>query len=200
MTVEIEANNVTIQDCTFAAPTGYRSVQVDGGYSGTTVTHDTFDGGLCQAPPPPGLGPWDRLPSPATSLSTRQETLLFCSGTVSGNFFSGVGYSSSGTHADAVWVTDLQGPVTISNNFIDWTPDGSQSLVNNAVRITAEMGSASNVTVNGNFLVGGSYTVDAGNAGSKGDIQQHLYHQQLPRVRSVWGVLPRCAVRRHRER
>ena len=167
--MEIRANNVTIQDCTFAAPAGYRSVQVDAGFYGTTVTHDTFDSGLV----PNGAAAWVTSVGQITVtgnmfIGTPGDAVDLSSGTVSGNYFSGVGYSSSGTHADAVWVTDLQGPVTISNNFIDWTPDGSQSLVNNAVRITAEMGSASNVTVNGNFLVGGSYTVDAGNAGSKG--------------------------------
>ena len=169
LTVEIRANNVTIQDCTFAAPTGYKSVQVDAGFYGTTVTQDTFDSGLLPGPAAAWVASVGQITVTGNMfIGTPGDAVDLCSGTVSGNFFSGVGYSSSGTHGDAVWVSDSQGPVTISNNFIDWTANGPQSLVNNAVRITAETGSASNVTVNGNFLVGGSYTVDAGNAGSKG--------------------------------
>ena len=169
LTVEIRANNVTIQDCTFAAPTGYRSVQVDAGYYGTTVTHDTFDSGLVPSRAAAWIASVGQIAVTGNKfIDTPGDAVDLSSGTVSGNYFSGVGNTSAGIHADAVWVTDSQGPVTISNNFIDWTADGSQSLVNNAVRITAEMGSVSNVTVNGNFLVGGSYTVDAGNAGSKG--------------------------------
>ena len=84
------------------------------------------------------------------------------SGVVSGNYFEGVGNASGGQHADAIWVTNSQGPVTISNNFIDWVADGTESYVNNTVRITTEEGSVNNVTVTGNYLLGGGYTISAG--------------------------------------
>ena len=86
------------------------------------------------------------------------------SGIVSGNYFEGVGNTSGGQHADAIWVTNSQGPVTISNNFIDWVADGTESDVNNAVRITTRSGSVNNVTVTGNYLLGGSYTIPPASA------------------------------------
>ena len=85
-------------------------------------------------------------------------------GTVTGNYFSGGGYLA-GAHADAIFVGDTLGPVSITNNFIDWTANPGTVLPNDAVRITTEVGNTSNVTVSGNYLIGGGYTVSAGAAG-----------------------------------
>ena len=92
-------------------------------------------------------------------------------GVVSGNYFSGAGFSSSGLHPDAIWVGATTGPVTISNNFIDETYAAGATGVNNgmgnsAVRITSELGNTSNVSVTGNVLLGGTYTVDPGIGGT----------------------------------
>ena len=88
------------------------------------------------------------------------------SGVVSGNYFSGAGYLP-GAHADAIWVTGSTGPTTITDNFIDGTPNAdSPANANSDIRLTNELGNLSNVTVSGNDLLGGAYTVEAGGAGA----------------------------------
>ena len=83
------------------------------------------------------------------------------SGLVTGNYFSGAGYLP-GAHADAIWVTDSTG-TTITDNFIDGTTNAdSPAGQNSDLRLTNELGDLSNVTVSGNYLLGGNYTVEAG--------------------------------------
>lgn len=43
-TVDINASNVTIQDCSFEATSGNYAVQIAGGYANATVTNCTFNG------------------------------------------------------------------------------------------------------------------------------------------------------------
>ena len=82
-------------------------------------------------------------------------------GVVSGNYFSGAGYLP-GAHADAIWVPSSTG-TTITNNLIDGTMNAdSPANVNSDLRITNEAGNTSNVTISGNYLLGGGYTVEAG--------------------------------------
>jgi hypothetical protein len=168
-TVEILANNVTIENCTLAASTGYDSVIQGVGYSGATIKNCTFT----------SLGETNlKLEAYIESrgnITVQNNTFLdapgdaidISAGTVSGNYFSGAGYSP--THSDAIWVSATTGPVLISNNFIDWTANPADvSSPNDCIRITAEMGSVSNVTVTGNYLIGGSSVIDAGNTGTDG--------------------------------
>jgi serralysin len=170
-TVVVNADNVTISDDTFTGTTGWYAVQVEGGHGNTTITNDTFDGGGTDLK----LAAWVVSSGEVTItdnsfIDTPSDGLdLSGSGVVSGNYFSGAGYTSTGAHPDAIWVTDSSGPLTISDNFIDWsTNSDSNFYTNDAIRITAEEGSVSNVTVTGNFLLGGSTSIDAGNAGTDG--------------------------------
>ena len=55
-----------------------------------------------------------------TFVDTPGDGLDVGAGTITGNYFSGGGYLV-GSHADAIWVPDTTGPVSITNNFIDWT-------------------------------------------------------------------------------
>lgn len=170
-TVVVNADNVTIQDSSFTGTTGYYAVQVYGTHGTTTVTNNTFNGGGADLK----LSAWvtssgkvaisnnSFIDTPADGLD------LFGSGVVSGNYFSGAGYTSGGQHPDAIWVTNTAGPLTITNNFIDWTTNAdSNYYTNDGIRITTELGSVSNVTVSGNFLIGGSSSIDAGNTGTQG--------------------------------
>ena len=166
--VEIRANNVTIEDSNFSSPVSNASIQVDAGFSGAVVTDNTFDSQLV-----PGAAAWIHSVGLITVANNKfidspSDAIDLESGVVSGNYIEGVGNASNGAHADAIWVTNSSGPTTISNNLIDWVADGTESLVNNTVRITTEEGSVSNVTVTGNYLLGGSYTIDAGNSTNAG--------------------------------
>jgi hypothetical protein len=167
-TVLVNADDVTIKDCTFIgdARSGIAIRQEFG--AGTTVENCTFQGSQL---PTEGA---DWIFSNAniniidnTFLDTPGDAIdiggvATGGGIITGNYFSGSGYAT-GAHADAIWVTKSTQPITITNNFIDQTshPD-SAGASNSAVRITAEVGNVANVTVSGNYLIGGSTAVGVG--------------------------------------
>ena len=168
-TVAVEADNVTIENCTFAGTTGYYAVQEYSGHTGLTVKNSTFTGGY-GAHAGFIVTPWTSSNTIAGNwFIGAAGDAVDATGTIAGNYFQGGGYSPT-IHSDAIWVTNSSVPTTISNNLIDWTynlSDGTRSA-NDAVRITTELGSVSNVTVANNFLFGGSYTIDAGNKVTSG--------------------------------
>ena len=148
-------------------------MQQGAGVSGTVIQNDTFNGGSAANPLP--LASF--IMSTGTSINVLNSKFLNApgdaidtqGGVISGNYFSGGGFSSTGVHPDAIWVSNSQSPTSITNNFIDWTwandaTNLSNGQNNDAVRITAELGPVSNVTVANNVLLGGVYTIDAGNA------------------------------------
>jgi hypothetical protein len=157
-TVIINANNVTIKDCTFTDTASFWALAQNG--SGATVENCTFQGSKS----PTEDNDWitsnlgitiennSFLDSPTDAVDIR-------SGVVTGNYFSGAGYLS-GAHADAIYVTGSTGPTTITDNFIDSTATpGAAVTPNSALRITNEFGNATDVTVSGNYLLGGGYTI-----------------------------------------
>ena len=171
----IQANNVTVEDCTFGftQSINYSDIGIYQihGYSGAVVQNCSFTG-TGGATVTSGGG--DLIVSPNnitvannTFVDTPGDGLDVGAGTITGNYFSGGGYLV-GSHADAIWVPHTTGPVSITNNFIDWTTSPGTVLPNNAVRITVEQGSTSNVSVSGNYLIGGGYTVSAGMDGHDG--------------------------------
>jgi hypothetical protein len=69
----------------------------------------------------------------------------------------------TGAHGDAIYVPDTTGPVTITNNFIEETPNaGATGLSNSDIRITNEFGNTNNVTVTGNYLIGAGFNFEVG--------------------------------------
>ena len=169
--VAIAANNVTVKDCTFqAGPNGWYCVQQYETVSGAVVQQCTFNGG--SASDPLRLAAFVSSPTKISVLNNRfinapGDAVDLENGVVSGNYFSGAGYSSTLEHPDMIWVGATTGPVSITNNFIDATyATGATAFnnggVNSAVRITAEQGNTSNVSVTGNVLLGGTYTVCPG--------------------------------------
>ncbi len=162
-TVLVGANNVTIKDCTFTGTTGYYAVEQTSASSGLTVENSTFTG----TKSPTESNVW--IGSTQGSMTIEDNSFLnspadaidMHAGVVSGNYFSGAGYLP-GAHADAIWVPSSTG-TTITNNLIDGTTNAdSPANVNSDLRITNEAGNTSNVTVSGNYLLGGAYTVEAG--------------------------------------
>jgi Peptidase M10 serralysin C terminal len=162
-TVLIQANNVTIKDSTFTATSGWTAVDQAAGYSGATVENSTFTGSQA----PTETNTWI---SARQSITVEDNTFLYSptdavdvgAGVVTGNYFSGAGFAK-GAHADAIYVSDSTGPTTITDNFIDGTyTAGAAANANSDIRLTSELGSLSNVTVSGNYLLGGEYTVEVG--------------------------------------
>lgn len=167
-TVFLEANNVTIKDCTFSDTTGFWGVSQPSGVSGATVENCTFTGSKS---PTEKNDVWissvlDITVEDNTFLNSPSDTVAIQQGVVTGNYMSGEGYATR-AHGDAIYVPDTTGPVTISDNFIDETPNaGAQGYSNSDLRITTEYGNVSDVTVSGNYLIGAGFEFEAGTPGS----------------------------------
>jgi hypothetical protein len=166
-TVVVDANNVTVKNCTFGdAFVGYDDLTQTAGYSGMTVTNNTFNGGdntLLAEFVNGGSG--YAVVSENKFLNAPSHDVSVEDGIVSNNYFSGGGFSI-GAHADAISVLTTTGPVMISGNYIDWTNDPNATPTGNAIRITTELGNTSNVTVEDNVLMGGEFTVYANVTGA----------------------------------
>jgi hypothetical protein len=163
-TLYIQANNVTVKDCTFTDTTGtiWAAAQANG-VSGATIENCTFTGSKS----PTGSNDWissvlDITIKDNTFLNSPTDSIDIHSGTVTGNYFSGEGYGKL-EHADTIYVTDSTGPTTITDNFIDETPNpGSAGFSNSDMRLTNEFGNLTDVTVSGNYLLGAGFGVEAG--------------------------------------
>jgi hypothetical protein len=166
-TVYLDANNVTVKDCNFSS-----TLRQNG--QGAIVENNTFVG--VQNP----TGFWGGFISSNPNITIKYNTLLNApsdaidiggntitgsltgGGLIAGNYFEGAGYEH-GAHADAIWVTDSTLPVLITDNLIDGTwNNNAPANANSEIRLTAEAGSLSNVTVTGNYLLGGGFVIEAG--------------------------------------
>ena len=159
--VIVGANNVTIKDCTFTGTTGYYAVEQTSSFQRPTVENCTFTGTKSPTENNVWIGSVQGFMTIKDNsfLELPSDAIDMHSGVVTGNYFSGAGYWPI-AHADAIWVTDLTGPTTITNNFIDGTPNAdSPANSNSDIRLTSELGNLSDVTVSGNYLIGGGYTV-----------------------------------------
>ena len=167
VTVAPAATNVTIENSNFSETTAWFAIQASG--ANLTVTNDTFDGGGHTGE----LAAWITSGSEVTvtnnSFLDTPADGVDCEGggVISGNYFSGCGYSSNGQHPDAIWVSNSTAALSITNNFIDWTQNPGSTGGNDCIRITAEVGSVSNLTVSGNYLFGGASNIQGG-GGTKG--------------------------------
>ncbi len=196
-TVYVNGSNDTIEDCNFTATSGWYGVQVLSG-DNTTVTNNTFNGeGI-----PAKLAAWITSKGSVTItgntfIDTPSDGIdLFGSGVISENSFLGAGYTSNGTHPDAIWISDNSGPISITDNFIDWaTNPNSNSYANDCIRITNELGSVSNVTVTGNFLFGGETSIQAINpaattSGATAGLSNISITKNYMGFAAAWGFYP----------
>ena len=162
-TLTIEANNVTVKDCTFTATSSFWAIYQAPGYSGATIENSTFQGsGL-----PTETNAWIVAVQPITIennsfLNSPTDAIDFEGGVVTGNYFSGAGFGT-GAHADAIQILTASGPTTITDNLIDgtWNPNAPANA-NRDIRIVSQGSNISNVNISGNFLLGGTYTVEIG--------------------------------------
>lgn len=160
-TVTIEADNVTIKDCTFTGTTGYWAVGQTPAYSGAVVENCTFQG--TKSPTEGNVWIASNLGITIEGnsfLDSPTDAVDIHSGVVTGNYFSAAAYLP-GAHADAIYVTDSTGPTVITDNFIDGTANAdAPGQPNSDIRLTNELGNLSDVTVSGNYLIGGGFTVE----------------------------------------
>ena len=170
-TILVKADNVTIEDCSFEQTAGWFAIQSINA-TNLTVTNNTFTGFSV----PAQLSGWVLTNGYATvtnnSFFDTPADGVTCNGggIISGNYFSGGGDSSTGQHPDAIVVDGVDivngaaVPMLITNNFVDWTPTPSLNLNGGVTDIFINdiFQSISNVTVTGNYLMGATSTVIAG--------------------------------------
>ncbi|ACL55830.1 M10 family metallopeptidase C-terminal domain-containing protein [Methylobacterium nodulans] len=167
-TVFVQANDVTIRNSLFDAAVGAAAVVGYPGYANLTIDHSTFDG-LKLDKYYNDFVVAQGLNTTLTNnafLNAPSDALYLESGRVAGNYIAGGGYQT-GAHADGIWIGKSTGPITIEGNLLDWRSAADAKVqTNNALRITAEKGDVSNVTVRNNVLLGGSYTVSVTDTGA----------------------------------
>ena len=160
-TVIINASNVTVKDCTFTGTSGFWAINQLSGVSGATVENCTFTGSKL----PTEKNVWITSTlgitiKDNTFLNSPADTIAIQQGVVTGNYMSGEGYLT-GAHGDAIYVPDTTGPITITNNFIDETPNaGATGLSNTDMRITDEFGNTNDVTISGNYMIGAGFNFE----------------------------------------
>ena len=169
MEVYITGNNDTITNSTFetANSGNWYSVFQDG--TGATIENSTFTGPKYSLPYgfSDFIGSGNQITIKNNSfIDAQADAIHVVNGVVTGNYFSGAGYLDYNLgHPDAVWISGTSGSVSVTNNFIDATISNDaqnasgSTWTNSAIRITGESGNASNITVSGNYLLGGTYTV-----------------------------------------
>ena len=161
-TVVVNGNNVTVKNDKFDASYGYYALTQSTGYSGLVIDHNTFDGLKLNK----DYARFINSNSGKVTITYNQflnapsDAVALTNGIVDHNYFSGSGYES-GAHADAIWVPNTTGSVQITNNFVDSRKTADAIVIpNTAVQVNAEFGAIHNVTVGGNVLLGGTYTLD----------------------------------------
>jgi Peptidase M10 serralysin C terminal len=161
--VNIDANNVTIKDCTFTGTTGYWGIYQTANYSGATIENCTFQGSGAPTEVNDWISSIQNITIEDNSfLTSPTDAIDFEGGTVTGNYFGSAGYMP-GAHADAISMAVSTCPTIISDNFIDgtYTADAPANA-NSDIRLSDQFGNLSNVTVTGNFLLGAGETVEVG--------------------------------------
>ena len=160
-TVIINANNVTLKDCSFSGTTGFQTVLQSSAFSGATIENCTFTGSKSPTEKNVWIGSFLGITiEDNTFLNSPADTIAIQQGVVTGNYFSGEGYLT-GAHADAIYVPDTTGPITISDNFIDETQNaGATGISNTTMRITDEYGNTNDVNITGNYMIGAGFNFE----------------------------------------
>jgi hypothetical protein len=124
-TVVIEANNVTIKDCSFSDTTSFWAI--DDNASGATVENCTFTGSKSPTEKNIWISSYQNITIEDNSfLNSPEDAIAIQQGVVTGNYFSGEGWNTA-AHGDAIYVPDTVGPVSITDNFIDDTLNAGQT-------------------------------------------------------------------------
>ena len=166
ITVEVRANDVAITN-SLADATGFNTIQQMGGYTGLVVAYCTFDGKKSKGPNASIIMNDSGSVTVVNNefFNVPSDVVNTVGATIERNYFAAAGYQP-GAHADAISIHKTVGPVVIRENYIDYVtpPDAAIPVTNAAIKISSVFGTISNVTVEGNVLLGGGYTVYAQSA------------------------------------
>jgi hypothetical protein len=129
-TVVIDANNVTIKDCTFTATSSFWAIDQPSA-SGAIVENCTFTGSKSPTEQNIWISSAEYITiEDNTFLNSPEDAIGIQQGVVTGNYLSGEGWNT-GAHGDAIYVPDTTGPVSITDNFIDDTLNAGQTGLSN---------------------------------------------------------------------
>src|SRR5277367_6853855 len=99
-TVIIEANNVTVKDCSFSDTTGFGALAQNPTFSGATVENCTFTGSKSPTEKNIWIGSTLGITiEDNTFINSPEDAIAIQQGLVTGNYFSGEGYLT-GAHGD----------------------------------------------------------------------------------------------------
>lgn len=162
VSVYVQANNVTLTNCTFDASVGSVAVRGMSGYANLTIDHCSFDGlKLDKSFLPIYAMGTNTVVTNSSFKNAQSDVISIASGRIADNLIDGSGYQT-GAHADAISISGFKtnGPIVIENNVIDWRSQSDAKVeTNQAIRVTSDVGSISGITVQHNVLLGGSYTI-----------------------------------------
>src|SRR6202453_1108381 len=120
-TVIIEANNVTLKDCTFTDTTSFWGVAQNGGVSGATVENCTFTGS--KSPTEKNVWIASQLGitiEDNTFLNSPTDSIAIQQGVVTGNYFSGA-------YSDSYWYGPFPIAPVIHFCGVAWSPQASRA-------------------------------------------------------------------------
>ena len=158
----VYGNNVTIQDCTFNDAGGTLAAvqQMNMGATGLTVQNCTFSG---------GTEPYGVLSSSPGYLAVINNSFIdspahpvtLSNGVVTGNYFSGSGYIPGACRRHQYPIHIRASHSQQQFHRLDEQRRRRWSSTGFAIRIATDDGNTSNVSVTGNVMLGGAYTVFA---------------------------------------
>jgi hypothetical protein len=158
--VTIAANNVTIRDSRIhsSADGDYIAVRVADGVTGTRVLNSelyTDDNGG-------GMNGVDAVQVQACGnhIHGFENGLTVGGGSiVQSNFIEKLHTPNSGPHPDGIEVYQGSDIQVLGNNILMTDADGSWLEATGAINVTSEYSNVSNVTISGNWMGGGSFTL-----------------------------------------
>src|SRR4051794_40244894 len=159
----VQANDVTIKNSLFNA-VSYHTIDQAANATGLKVLGNTFDGQKANL----AVNGDMVMSENAATISNNEffnlpsDAVNTAGGLIEHNYFSGASYQT-GAHADAISIHRTVSPVVIRENYIDFISrsDAPQGT-NAALKIVSHFGPINDVTVVGNVLYGGGYTIYAG--------------------------------------
>ncbi|WP_462116957.1 hypothetical protein [Methylorubrum extorquens] len=160
--VSVAADNATLRDCLFGGVNFFTVDQQSG--SGLTVDRCVFD--TKRQPSKQQMAfingrDGTLVVRRSTFVAPGSDCILISRGLIEGCTLRDP-WGRPGSHSDGITVSKTTGAVVIRGDTIDWRPaPGSPGGVTNAIRI-ASIASVRDVTVEGNTILGGTYTLFAG--------------------------------------
>lgn len=188
-TIYVSANNVTIQNSNFLVTDTYYGIRIADGVTGTKILHNriyTNNGGY------EGI-----LGSNMTicgNYITGFENPITANGAavIQANFIEKLASNQPGAHYDAIEVYSGNNTSIWGNNLMMTDPSGAWLTETGAINVTGTWSSIDNTVINGNWLGGGSYTLNLddgqGYAVTNLKVTNNVFYGSAPKGHAYYGI------------